>query len=182
MHSEKYRHSIQLTILLVGGILGWLFLSPLLPNKKENAILVGGLMALFINIIVFPNLRKKLFETPTKLRHDRLQKERSLGFRRYLFHPTNRPFHLSIALLFGSIAFLLATKIQPSEIYLSIGLIIILSLSGLSGFLMLIRNEYVDTRGRIVHGISPIINGLALLLWGWGISAWLLWDFFAHTK
>jgi hypothetical protein len=174
MLSEKQKNAVQIIILILGGIIGWIFLSPLLKNKTENSILIGLLLALLINIIVFPDLRKKIFEQTSEKRIERLQKENSLGFRRFLFHITNLPLHIALLVLFGGAILLGTLNLKLNEFQLTIGTIIICVLIGLSGFLMLVRKEYVNKDGVISRGFWAFFNGILLLLVGWGSAGWLI--------
>ena len=59
-------------------------------------------------------------------------------------------------------------KIEISYSIWRVGLYVIAFLWGLSGFLMVVRKEFIDKRGRRYFGGWAIFNGIILLLMGWG--------------
>ncbi|WKZ47809.1 MAG: hypothetical protein QY306_00405 [Anaerolineales bacterium] len=171
MISDKQKHIIQLLIILSSIVLSSAFLSPFLNNSKEGSGLLGGLIGLVISIVVFPETSKKIFQEQSALRQERLNEERALGFWRFLTRPTQIPLTLSMLLFIASIILAVIfdyLKFENGYAILRGGLIGTTFLWGLSGVLMIIRNETIDKSGRRHRGFWAIFNGIGFLLFGWG--------------
>lgn len=171
MLSDKQKHIIQLLLIACGVIFGIMFLSPLLNNSREGSGLLGGFIGFLVSIVVFPETVKGILQEQSKLREERLKEERALGFWRSLTHPTQIPFTLSLLLLIATIilAFLFDyLKFENGYAILQGGVVGMMFLWGLSGFLMIIRNECIDKTGRLYRGFWAIFNGIGFMLFGWG--------------
>jgi len=177
MPSDKRKRIIQLAIILTGIILGGLFIAPLLNTNRESSGLLGGFIGFLVSIAAFPDTLRSTFEEQSEKRTERIMEERQLGFYRFLTHPTQIPFILSILLFIATLVLVILLdflKIKISYAILQTGLFAMAFLWGLSGFLMIIRKEYIDKRGRRHRGGWAIFNGVVFLVMGWGSILFLL--------
>lgn len=177
MLSDKQKRIIQLAIILVSILLAGVFLSPLLNGSIEASGLLGGFVGFLISIAIFPGTVKGLFEEQHEKRAARIMEQHQLGFYRSLTHLTQIPFTIAMLLfvLIIVLAFLFdILKIKISSTIFQIGILCMLFLWGLSGFLITSRKEYIDKRGRRFRGGWAIFNGVIFLLMGWGSLLFLI--------
>ncbi len=177
MLSDKQKRIVQLAIILTGIILGGLLLAPLLNNNREGSSFLGGFVRFLVSIAIFPDSVKGMFENQNEKRAERVMEEYQLGFYRYLTHPTQIPFIISL-LLFVVLLVLMVIldylKIKISFRITQVAFSVMAFLWGLSGLLMIIRKEFIDKRGRRYLGGWAILNGVLFLLMGWGSIIFLL--------
>jgi hypothetical protein len=172
MFSDQQKRIIQIALILIGSILGGIFIAPLLKENTKVSGLLGGLIGLMVSIAIFPEMLKGVFEQPSEKRLERIKEEWHLEFMRSWTHPTRVPLLLAIGLfllLIISVAVIANfTDLQPTKNQTILALTPVCFLFGLSGFLTLRRNEYIDNQGRKYRGFWAILNGILLLLMGWG--------------
>lgn len=177
MISDKQKMIIQFVIILLGAILGFTYLPSLIEVEAEVSGFIGGLVGFLVGIAIFPEMFKASLENPSEKRMERIMDEHQLGFYRYLTHPTQIPFMISMLIFVLLIVFVLLfgyLKIAFSDSVFQIALFAVAFLWGLSGFLMMIKKVSIDHRGREHRGAWAILNGLAFLLMGWGSIIFVL--------
>lgn len=180
MISDKQKRIIQLAIIFISTILGYIFLSPLFENNTKASGLLGSIIGLLVSVAIFPETLKGIFEQPTEKRIERVKEAQSLGFERSWTYPTRMPFLLAIGLFILFVIIMLVISrfadFQLTEIQFALIFTPILFLLGLSGFLTLRHNEYIDNNGRRYRGVWAVLNGSILLLMGWGslIALWVI--------
>ncbi len=106
--------------------------------------------------------------------------ERS-GWKVYILHLTNLPMTIGILwwVGFGILAYLspsMVNKMSNNQFYLFFA-VPALFLFGLSGLIVIIRNEYVKVR-YIYHGSYAFFQGIFRIAFGWGICIYFLFNIF----
>lgn len=168
MSSQK--SFIHLGIILLSLLIGMLIISPALDIDTKLGALAGGILGVIINSVIFPEKRQEVSEQSNEKHFERMVARQEYSLYRSFFHPTNLPITLSLIyfVLLVIVVFILdkLNIIIPSNLYLV--LFVMPFLWGISGFLMLTRNEYVDKFGRNHKGFWAIFNGTLFILFGWG--------------
>jgi hypothetical protein len=155
-------------ILLIGIILGAIYISPNFKNNILAGASAGFLLAAGLCYLIFPGL----------LKSPQVKRQMSvywLGQRRYFTHPTMLPTTLGMLwFLLCVVAMMLfpGTRMTRDEAKTSLAILWFLDpslfLVGLSGFLMILRKDGIDKFGRVYHGFPVYFNGILALLMGWG--------------
>jgi hypothetical protein len=170
MKSQKIRSFFHLGIILLSVLLGTLIISPVLNIDIKLGALIGGILGIILNSVIFPEKRQEVFEQSKARQFERIVARQEYSLNRSFFHPTNLPITLSLIyfVLLVIVVFILEKLniIIPSNIYLV--LFVMPFLWGTSGFLMLTRNEYIDNFGRKHKGFWAIFNGILFIVFGWG--------------
>jgi len=180
-----------LSIILLGCLFGAFFISPFLdlqipPESSHTSLLheiakmlhmraetlggaiIGATISLVLMPLIFygnPNV-KKGFEALEK------------GGWNEFTHPTTLPITIAVVWMALCVAFVfIHDKIsnEPlSSLLTSTFVVPTAFLFGLSGFLILKRNEVAGRYGEIHKGFWAYLNGILLILFGWGGLAYLL--------
>jgi hypothetical protein len=167
-HLSVTRKQLLIVILTIGTILGVFFISPSFNGNKFLGGSAGFTISMLVSHFVFPEMRERsrsLWDGNNTM---------GINMKRSFTHPTQLPLTLGM-LWFGAVALILSLlvafdlKITVNENTAIILLLFpCLLLFGLSGFLMLRRNEYVNHFGRISNGFWARLNGVLAILLGWG--------------
>jgi hypothetical protein len=157
-----------LGFLIIGTTLGIMFISPNINGDKFVGGSAGCLISILLSHFIFPEIRESsrgIWNGNNIL---------GVNMRTYFTHPTQMPLMLGL-LWFVAVALILSLlvafelKITVNE---KTGIILwlfpCLLLFGLSGFLMLRRNEYVNQFGKLTTGFWARFNGVLAILCGWG--------------
>lgn len=175
MNSHKTKSFIQLSITILSILIGSLVIAPKLKIESKLGVLIGGLLGLILISIIFPSSKEGYFSKNDTQKRQQFSEALSDGIHRSWTHPTNLPITLSLiyfALLIIIVFALDKLNITiPSNIYLA--LFVMPLLWGISGFLMLIRNEYIDKFGRKHKGFWAILNGIIFITFGWGLIIYI---------
>ena len=154
--------------IIVSIILGIIFVAPKFNGDKFLGGSVGFISSWLLIFLLIPEFR---YLAGTIWNGDN-----RFGFnmKNYFSHPTQMPLMLGL-LWFGAVALILSLlvvfdlKITVNENTTIILLLFpCLLLFGLSGFLMLRRNEYVNQFGKLTTGFWARFNGVVAILFGWG--------------
>lgn len=140
---------------------GTLIIPPVLHIKAEFGMFIGGILGTILIGVIYPESGKS----------SEKQLERQYGPYLFFFHPTQLPLILSgiLLILIIILAFLLKElNIQVSPEVFQVGLLGMAFLWGLSGFLMITRNEFIGSGGQNHKGFWAILNGILLISMGWG--------------
>jgi len=157
-----------LGFLITGTILGIMFISPSINGDKFLGGSAGFLLSILLSHLIFPEMRESsrgIWNGNNML---------GVNTKTYFTHPTQLPLMLGL-LWFCAVALMLSLlvvfdlKITVNE---KTGLILLLLpcllLFGLSGFLMIRRNEYVNQFGKLTTGFWARFNGVLGIFFGWG--------------
>ena len=156
--------------MLAGGLI----IAPTLNIESRLGGLIAGILGIILIRAIFSEKNKdseQQFTQTNEMYAERILARQERGLYRSFFHPTQLPITLSF-ILFSLIAFFafllekLNTNIRP-EIW-QFSLAGIPFLLGLSGFLMLTRNEFIDKHGRKHKGFWAILNGTLFIVICWG--------------
>lgn len=157
-----------LGFLITGTILGIMFISPSINENKFLGGSAGFLISMLLSHIIFPEIRESsrgIWNGNNMF---------GVNMKAYFTHPTQMPMMLG-SLWFVAVALILSLlvaldlKILLNEkLVITLLLVPCLLLFGLSGFLMLRRNEYVNQFGKLTTGFWAKFNGALGILFGWG--------------
>ncbi len=172
-HLYTQKRLLVLSFLVIGIILGIIFVSPKVNGDKLVGGSVGFISAILINYLIFTEVREGFRGVWNG------KNPWQVNIKQSLFHPTQIP--LTIGMLwFITFAFLMylfdLKAITDNESKLFAGLLLFpsLLLFGFSGFMMLRRNEYVNQFGKLTTGFWARFNGVMAILFGWGSCIALL--------
>jgi len=170
MNSQKTRSFFHLGVILLSVLLETLIISPVLNIDIKLGALIGGILGIILNSVIFPEKRQEVSEQSKARQFERMVVRQEYSLYRSFFHLTNIPITLSLIyfVLIVIVIFILdkLNTTIPSNIYLV--LLVMPFLWGISGFLMLTRNEYIDKFGRKHKGFWAIFNGVLFIIFGWG--------------
>jgi hypothetical protein len=175
MNSEKAKKIIHLGIILLSVSIGTIIIAPILNIEPRLGGLVGGILGVILFGAIFSEKKRgdsRQYPTQSNEKHfEKILARQEYGFYQSFFHPTQLPITLSFILLIllASVAFLFekfSIKIPPEVFQFS--LLGMPLLWGISGFLILTRNEFIDNHGRKHKGFWAILNGTLLIVTGWG--------------
>jgi hypothetical protein len=169
MNNEKLQKYVQIALVIAGTLFGALVITPRFHMDAKLGAGIGSILGIIMSILLFPDLRKAMTTPISKRRMKRIQTEQEFGFQRAWSHPTRIPFLLGLVWFVGLFIFLWLFHLQINSAQTALLLLSpSLLLFGLSGFLALKRNEYIDNHGRRYRGFWAIFNGTLFMLVGWG--------------
>lgn len=165
---SKPKSFLLIGIIIISIASGVIYLSHMIDGSKIAGGSLGFIFAIFFSHLIFPEFRKSssnIWNGNNIL---------GINMKTYFTHPTQIPLMMGgiwfCAVLLAMYVFnLKVTTDDETKIFIGM-LIPAFLLFGLSGFLMVYRNEYVNRFGIIVNGLWAKINGIAGILFGWGFS------------
>lgn len=158
-----------LGILISGTILRIIFISPSINGEKFVGGSAGRLISALLSHPIFPEIRegsRGIWNGNNML---------GVNMKTYFTHPTQIPlmlgmlwFVLGISLLSLQVVFDFKVTTHVNNGIILAWLVPVCLLFGLSGFLMLRRNEYVNQFGKLTTGFWARFTGVLAILFGWG--------------
>lgn len=168
MNPQKTKIVISLTIIFIPILIGALIISPLLNIDKNIGLFLGGILSIILLKVAYP---ESFNETQEQAKTERMLIKQRAFLDLYFFHPTKLPLTLSMIIFVLKIACILILdklNIEIIEEVFQIGLLGCMFLWGLSGFLVITRNQFFDELGRKYTGFWTYLQGSVLIFLGWG--------------
>jgi len=168
-HPSRLRGIFLLGTIIVSIAVGVIFLSPEIEGGKFIGGSFGFVLAIFISRIFFPDIRRSsgnIWNGKNIL---------GVNMKNYFTHTTQIPMMLGFLwfIIFMALG-IFTSSIDKSQnkdnpyllfVFLSPSFFLI----GLSGFLMIKRNEGVNKFGEIYKGFWAYFNGALGIIFGWGL-------------
>jgi len=170
---SKTRRIINWAILILGFFISAFVI---IPKYTEDIILrlsIGLITGLALVYLTTPELMKFLLDSVfqrnlSQSQKDRKKKANKLRFWRSFTHPTTILTSIAVAIWIATALLLILFKIELTEAGYLI-LMYTLSLSfGLSGILMIAREEAIGRHGELIHGFRAVLQGIVMLILGIG--------------
>lgn len=163
---------VSLGTIFISILLGVVIIPALSGIDESIGLFIGGILGIILLWLTYPEI---FDETEEQAKIERMAMEQQAFLDLYFFHPTKTPltFSMIIFVLMIMVVFVL-DKFNLQQIVsevLQIGLMGCLFLWGISGFLIITRNQFIDNIGpniRKYKGFWAILNGIIFVLMGWG--------------
>jgi hypothetical protein len=172
MDSQKTRKAISLGIIFVSILLGVVIIPALLNIDKSIGLFLGGILGIILLKLIYP---ENFNETEEQAKIERMAIKQQVFLDLYFFHPTKAPLTLSMVIFVLTIAlFFILEELNIQQIssqVMQIGIMSCMFLWGISGFLIISRNQLIENVGpniRKYKGFWAILNGIVLIIVGWG--------------
>jgi hypothetical protein len=170
MNLQKTRKIILFSAIFVSILLGVVIIPAVLSIDKSIGLFVGGIAGIILLRIIYPEI---FDETEEQRKTERMAVKQRAYLDIYFFHPTRAPITFSmVVFVLMIILVLILDKLNLQQIVsevLQFGTMGCFFLLGLSGFLTITQNQFIDAPNFIKYkGFWAILNGIVLIIAGWG--------------
>ena len=170
MNYQKTRKMFSLCVIFVSILLGVVIIPTVLSIDKSIGLFIGGIAGIILLRLIYPEI---FDETEEQRKIERIAVKQHAYLDLYFFHPTRAPLTFSMVVFaLMIILVLILDKLNLQQIVsevLQFGTMGCFFLLGVSGFLMITQNQFIDPPNSIKYkGFWAILNGIVLIVVGWG--------------